>query len=25
MTATMIRKVLDDIRAGKQPDPFTSG
>ena len=25
MTATMIQKVLDDIRAGKQPDPFTSG
>ncbi len=25
MTATMIRKVLDDIGAGKQPDPFTSG
>jgi len=25
MTATMIQKVLDDIRAGKQPDPFMSG
>jgi thiol-disulfide isomerase/thioredoxin len=25
MTATMIRKILDDIRTGKQPDPFTSG
>ena len=25
MTATMIRKVLDDIRAGKQPDMNGSG
>jgi len=23
MTATMIQKVLDDIRDGKQPDPFS--
>jgi hypothetical protein len=25
MTATMIQKGLDDMRAGKQPDPFRSG
>ena len=24
MTATMIQKILDDIRASKQPDPFKS-